>query len=184
MIIHPFSWDDLPQYKAAGRFLDGVSADYRVFWSPADRVHEVLIAVLGSAQHSVVLNMYGFTDPELAGLLDAHLKNPAVYVQVSLDSTQAAGKAEAAVLTSLRHDAPANSIAIGQSVKHAISHLKVLIVDGIYTVSGSTNWSMGGEQKQDNECSLSRDPVRAAEFRAVLDRNHDAMLKAMAAKAG
>jgi phosphatidylserine/phosphatidylglycerophosphate/cardiolipin synthase-like enzyme len=64
-------------------------------------------------------------------------------------------------------------------VHSAISHLKVLIVDGVYTVKGSTNWSLSGEQKQDNELTLSRNAVVAAETRAILDLNHDFMLKQM-----
>jgi hypothetical protein len=52
-------------------------------------------------------------------------------------------------------------------------------VDGVYTVKGSTNWSLSGEQQQDNELSLSRNAVIAAETRAILDLNHDFMLKQM-----
>ena len=61
----------------------------------------------------------------------------------------------------------------------AISHLKIVIVDGVYTVKGSTNWSLSGEQQQDNELTLSRNAVIAAETRAILDLNHDFMLKQM-----
>jgi hypothetical protein len=50
----------------------------------------------------------------------------------------------------------------------------------VYTVKGSTNWSLSGEQEQDNELTLSRSAVIAAETRAVLDLNHDFMLKQMA----
>jgi phosphatidylserine/phosphatidylglycerophosphate/cardiolipin synthase-like enzyme len=64
-------------------------------------------------------------------------------------------------------------------VHNAISHLKIVIVDGVYTVRGSTNWSLWGEQQQDNELSLSRNAVIAAEARAILDLNHDFMLKQM-----
>ena len=79
------------------------------------------------------------------------------------------------------NDAFGNSIAIGtSSVKSAISHLKICIVDGVYTVKGSTNWSLRGEQQQDNELTLSRNAVIAAETRALLDLNHDWMLKQMA----
>ena len=42
-----------------------------------------------------------------------------------------------------------------------------------------TNWSLSGEQQQDNELSLSRNAVIAAETRAILDLNHDFMLKQM-----
>ena len=54
-----------------------------------------------------------------------------------------------------------------------------MIVDGVYTVKGSTKWSLSGEQQQDNELSLSRNAVIAAETRAILDLNHDFMLKQM-----
>ena len=62
---------------------------------------------------------------------------------------------------------------------NAISHLKIVIVDGVYTVKGSTNWSLSGQQQQDNELTLSRNAVVAAETRAILDLNHDFMLKQM-----
>jgi phosphatidylserine/phosphatidylglycerophosphate/cardiolipin synthase-like enzyme len=58
--------------------------------------------------------------------------------------------------------------------------MKILIVDGVYTVRGSTNWSLGGEQDQDNELTIHNNAVIAAETRAELDRNHDEMLKQMA----
>ena len=62
---------------------------------------------------------------------------------------------------------------------NAISHLKIVIVDGVYTVKGSTNWSLSGEEQQDNEVTLNRNAVVAAETRAILDLNHDFMLKQM-----
>ena len=52
-------------------------------------------------------------------------------------------------------------------------------MDGVYTVKGSTNWSLSREQQQDNELTLSRNAVVAAETRAILDLNHDFMLKQM-----
>ncbi len=48
-------------------------------------------------------------------------------------------------------------------------------------MKGSTNaWSLSGEQQpQDNELSLNRNAVIAAETRAILDLNQDFMLKQM-----
>jgi len=141
----------------------------------------VLASLLASAQHSIVINMYGYDDPELDVTIRDKLADESVYVQMSLDKSQAGGVHERELLEKWDHEAFGNSIAIGTSSRHAISHLKILIVDGVYTVRGSTNWSLTGEQKQDNELTLSRNAVIAAETRAVLDRNHDWMLKQMAA---
>jgi phosphatidylserine/phosphatidylglycerophosphate/cardiolipin synthase-like enzyme len=176
----PFVWDDLAQYKAEKRFLDGYPDDQRTFFAPRDNVHGLLVAVLGSAQHSIVVNMFGYDDDDLNSIIQAKLDDQKVYVQMSLDRRQAAGKHEREILAKWKNDAFGNSIAIGtSSVRNAISHLKIVIVDGVYTIKGSTNWSLSGEQQQDNELTLSRNAVVAAETRAVLDLNHDFMLKQM-----
>ncbi len=180
MADSPFSWDDLAQYKAEGRFLDGYPDDQRTFFAPRDNVHGLLVALLGSAQHSIVVNMFGYDDDELNNIIQAKLADEHVYVQMSLDRSQATGAHEKAILAKWGNDAFGNSIAIGtSSVHNAISHLKIVIIDGVYTVKGSTNWSLSGEQQQDNELTLSRSAVIAAETRAVLDLNHDFMLKQM-----
>jgi hypothetical protein len=177
-----FHWDDLARYKREGRFLDGYPAELRTFFSPRDDLHGLLKGLLSSAQHSIVLNMFGYADEELDEIIRHKLMSEHIYVQMSLDKSQCAGAHEHALLATWDNDAFGNSIAIGTSnTKHAISHLKILIVDGVYTVKGSTNWSLSGEQRQDNELTLSRNAVIAAETRAVLDLNHDWMLKQMAA---
>jgi phosphatidylserine/phosphatidylglycerophosphate/cardiolipin synthase-like enzyme len=176
----PFAWDELGKYKAEGRFLDGYPDDQRTFFAPRDDVHGMLVTLLGSAQHSIVVNMFGYDDDELNKIIQGKLADEAVYVQMSLDRSQASGVHEKQILARWNNDAFGNSIAIGtSSVHNAISHLKIVIVDGVYTVKGSTNWSLSGEQQQDNELSLSRNAVIAAETRAILDLNHDFMLKQM-----
>jgi len=175
-----FVWDDLAQFKAEGRFLDGYPDDQRTFFSPRDNVHGLLVALLSSAQHSIVVNMFGYDDDELNKIIQTKLADKDVYVQMSLDRSQSTGAHEKQILATWNNNAFGNSIAIGtSSVHNAISHLKIVIVDGVYTVKGSTNWSLSGEQQQDNELSLSRNAVIAAETRAVLDLNHDFMLKQM-----
>jgi phosphatidylserine/phosphatidylglycerophosphate/cardiolipin synthase-like enzyme len=125
--------------------------------------------------------MYGYDDDELDSIIREKLAEEHVYVQMSLDKSQAGGKHEKEILAEWSNTEFGNSIAIGtSSVHHAISHLKVLIVDGVYTVSGSTNWSISGESEQDNQLTLDRNAVVASELRAVLDLNHDWMLKQMA----
>jgi phosphatidylserine/phosphatidylglycerophosphate/cardiolipin synthase-like enzyme len=179
----PFVWDDLAEYKVEKRFLDGYPPDQRSFFSPRDSLHPLLASLIGSAQHSLVLNMFGYDDDELDELIRAKLDSAHVYVQMSLDKSQAGGVHEKKILETWENKGFGNSIAIGTSeVKHAISHLKVMIVDNIYAVTGSTNWSISGESEQDNQLTLSRNAVIASELRGVLDLNHDWMLKQMAAE--
>ena len=180
--ISEFEWDKLDQFKAEKRFLDGYPPDTRTFYAPRDEIHSLLISLLRSTQHSLVLNMFGYDDEELDSIIRQKLGDEHVYVQMSLDSSQAGGKHEREILAKWKNEEFGNSIAIGTSSRHAISHLKVLIVDGVYTIKGSTNWSIKGEEQQDNELTISRNAVIAAEARAVLDKNHDFMLKQMAKK--
>src|SRR5580704_10810038 len=87
----PFAWDDLASFKAEGRFLDGYPDDQRTFFAPRDKVHELLVALLNSAQHSIVVNMFGYDDDELNKIIQAKLGDEHVYVQMSLDRSQASG---------------------------------------------------------------------------------------------
>jgi phosphatidylserine/phosphatidylglycerophosphate/cardiolipin synthase-like enzyme len=183
MFDQPFSWEGLDTFKRDGRFIAHYPPNVKSFYSPDDNVHELLKSLLGSAEQSLVINMFGYDDTDLDDIVKSKLVNEHVYVQVSLDRSQSqSGKTERQILAAWNNEYFGNSIAIGTSSKHAISHLKMAIVDGIYTVKGSTNWSLGGEQKQDNELTVTNSAVVAAEARAVLDRNHDFMLKQMAAE--
>jgi hypothetical protein len=181
-------FESLGEFKQATSFPHGYSRDYLTFYAPRDPgVHEVLLWTLLQAKNSVAINVYGFDDPQMVALLRLHAENSKMVVTVSLDSSEAGGKVEAALLKTLKNDLEGNSIAVGtiavgRSEKGAISHDKLLVVDGLYLVSGSTNWSYGGEVDQDNQLTLSRDPIACAEARAVIDLDHDVMLKQMAAK--
>ena len=144
----PFSWEGLDKFKRNGRFIAHYPPNVKAFYSPDDDLHGLLQMVLASAEQSIVLNMFGYDDTDLDTIIKTKLKDEHVYVQMSLDRGQSkSGKTERQILAAWDNDYFGNSIAIGTSSKHAISHLKMVIVDGIYTVKGSTNWSLGGEQK-------------------------------------
>lgn len=177
-----FDFDTAYTYRANKQpWPAGWPADQIHLFSPEDGegIHALLVDLVQSAQHSLVLNLYGYDDRDIDAALRAKAGSPDIYFQASLDKTQAAGKSEAELLALWPHDAMGTSIAIGTSSKHAISHLKVLIVDGLYVVTGSTNWSLGGETKQDNQLVVHRSAVVAAAYRTKLDIDHDFMLAQM-----
>lgn len=153
----------------------GYPANMARFFSPIDNIHGALLHLLGSAQQSLVVAMYGFDDEALARAVHAKMLDPTCHVQLTLDATQAAGVHEKAILAEQNY--PATSIAIGHSEHGAIMHLKMIVIDGWLTVCGSTNWSTSAETKQDNEMTVIADPYIAAESRARIDGIHANMLR-------
>lgn len=174
-----FPWTDLGQYKAAGSFPPDYPDNVRRFYSPYDKVHDVLRLLLGSAKQSLLVGMYGEDDQDLTDLIIKAAENPKVFVQINLDKTQAAGLAEKGLVAKLQA-CPATRVAIGQSEFHRINHVKMAVVDYRLVLSGSTNWSSDGEGKQNNEATITNDLVIAAEAAHVLTLEHEVMTAQMA----
>lgn len=160
---------------AARPFPPSYPTDRRTFYSPVDDVHGALVAVIKSAQRSLVIAMYGFDDEELGDIILSKLNDESVYVQLTLDSSQAGGVHERKLLA--QEDYPISSVAIGRSERGAIMHLKHGVIDGTILFDGSTNWSNGGESLQDNQLTVSIDPTMAGMATARIGAIHANMLQ-------
>jgi phosphatidylserine/phosphatidylglycerophosphate/cardiolipin synthase-like enzyme len=160
----------------------GYPENIQHLFAPVDRVHEALVALCGAAQVSVAAAMYGWDDEEIDQLFREKLEAERIPVTLALDRSQAGGVHEKKILAAWQPDLIGNSLVIGQSSKHAISHDKMIVLDGQVTIQGSTNLSESGEAKQNNECSIVFDAVYAAEARARIDCIHNEMHQQMLAR--
>jgi phosphatidylserine/phosphatidylglycerophosphate/cardiolipin synthase-like enzyme len=174
MTAHPLDDITVLDHFAAVPFAPGTRTDSRTFYSPVDNVHGVLVTCIAAASRSLVVAMYGFDDDELAKAILEKLQAENVYVQLTLDSSQAGGVHEKVLLQT---DAfPSSTVAVGRSEKGAIMHMKEVVIDGTILVTGSTNWSDGGETKQDNQLTVSLDPGACAAATARIGAIHANML--------
>jgi len=151
-------------------------AHLRMLYAPVDNIAGALRLLLAAASQSLVIAMYGYDDQALDTIIREKLDTERIFVQLTLDKSQAQGMQERGVLGHWNAADKANSIAIGNSEKGAIMHLKMAIVDGLDVITGSTNWSGSGERLQDNSLVVIRDAAVAAEARARIDTIHANML--------
>jgi len=170
--------------------------DHYLFLVGRDDVHSILLDLLTTETMGLKLNMFGYDDDELNQALLALLRNPNVAVQGTLDKSQAAGTHERQLLAADEAADPAfyNSIVVGESATHQISHTKggVLVAQGLWW-EGSTNWSASGEgtgikldptarpapgfKAQNNTLLVSANPVGLSRFAARLDVEHLAAMQ-------
>jgi len=151
-------WAEIDKYKLTLPFAADWPQTVKRFWSPDDDVHSVLKTIISAATQTLDCAMYGWDDDDLDELFREKWESKTIAVRLCLDKSQAGGVHERVLLEKWRSIGSGNlPFVIGQSRKHAISHLKLCVVDGLYTIQGSTNWSLSGEQKQNNELTVIKD---------------------------
>lgn len=195
----PFALTDLAKFKTVGPLLGNSSADMLNMYVGRDDVHGSLKLALSRCRHSLALNMFGYDDDELNGIIMELVTDPAITVTITLDKSQAGGVHEKKLLDADRaHDLAAfnSHFVIGQSATHDISHTKGGIIDGALAFNGSTNWSASGEgtfvlakqpggpgfHAQNNTFTWFCGAAEVAEFQARLITEHLTAAKQGAAK--
>lgn len=196
-----FNLDDLAQFTSEGVFSPSDSPDYRTLYVGRDDVHGALMYVLQRCHRSLVMNMFGYDDDELDAEIRRLILNDNVWVQGTLDKSQAGGVHEKKILATWDPKVR-SSFAIGQSATHQISHTKGGVLDGVLAFEGSTNWSASGEgagivlkkgmpqnpgyKAQNNTLVFHVHPLQVARFTEELSEEHATVLQqeqAAAAKA-
>jgi hypothetical protein len=146
--LQTFALPDLAQFTKERAYSSNASKDVHLFFVGRDDVHEILKYVLSRVTISLYLNMFGFDDAELNNILMEKALNPAVTMMITLDSSQANGVHEKALVDAdKKYNLAAYNthFVVGQSLTHQISHTKGFVADGKVAAEGSTNWSSSGE---------------------------------------
>jgi hypothetical protein len=187
--LQTFTLPDLAQYTKEAAYSTNASKDVHLFYVGRDDVHDILKYILSRVTISLYLNMFGFDDSELNNILMQKALNPAVTMLITLDSSQASGVHEKALLAA---DQAYNLAAynthfvIGQSATHQITHTKGFVADGRVAAEGSTNWSSSGEgtfiingqpggpgyKAQNNTQAIITDPDTIVRFQTELIAEH------------
>jgi hypothetical protein len=146
--LQTFQLAELAQFTREGVFSSTASNQFHLFFVGRDNVHNILKYILSRVQVSLYLNMFGFDDPELNGILMSKAMDPTITMLITLDKSQSGGKSEKALLDADRQHGLAQfntHFTIGESLTHQISHTKGFVADGKVAAEGSTNWSVSGE---------------------------------------
>ena len=193
--LNTFTLDDLAPYRREKSFPQNDSNDFRVLYVGRDDVHGALKYLLSRCSRSLKFNMFGYDDDELDAIIQHLVLSDHVYVQGTLDKSQAGGVHEKKILAAW-DPAVRASFAIGQSATHQISHTKGGVIDGLVAWEGSTNLSASGEgtivdpagtdkgrKAQNNTLAVYVNPVEIVTFSAELDEEHTVALQQEAASA-
>jgi phosphatidylserine/phosphatidylglycerophosphate/cardiolipin synthase-like enzyme len=128
-----------------------------VCFTPGGNCTDAIVQALGDAKHTILVQAYSFTSaPTAKALLDAHTRG--VQVQVILDKSQRTEKYSSA-------DFLANQgVPTMIDAQHAISHNKVMIIDGETVLTGSFNFTKAAQEKNAENLLIIRDPALAAQY--------------------
>lgn len=118
-----------------------------------------LIEVIRSAQKTLDMAIYSFTDSDIASELIS-AENRGVSVRVISDKEQSAGKYQKTVLDSLKQA----GIPIRIDTHTGLMHLKVTIADAKTVTTGSFNYTNAAETKNDEVFVVLNDVSAAQDF--------------------
>ncbi len=170
-------WDTLGQYKT-GSFPLGYPTTIRTFYAPVDNVHGALMAMLDSAA-KLRISMFAYSDSNIDQLLKT--KSAGDFL-MTLDDRFSGGQKEIDLLLAWDQSLFGTKVVVGTSSKGSLSHLKMVSIDDLYTITGSTNWTVSGQIYQDNQLTIIKNRYHAKEAAARIEAVHSHMLSEMTAK--
>lgn len=127
--------------------------DIAVYFSRSDDPEAALIRSLNSAQSSLHIAMYYFTDPDLANaVVAAHKRGVATYVY--LDRSQVKARYSQSKYLAQQ------GVPVRISSNPYIMHNKFAIIDDALVLTGSYNWTKSADERNDeNLLCLHREDI-------------------------
>jgi phosphatidylserine/phosphatidylglycerophosphate/cardiolipin synthase-like enzyme len=128
-----------------------------VCFTPGGNCTDLMVSAIAGAKTSILVHAYSFTSAPIAkALLEAHKRG--IQVQVILDKSQRTEKYSSA-------DFLANQgVPAMIDANHAISHNKVMVIDGETVITGSFNFTKAAQEKNAENVLIIRDQALAAQY--------------------
>jgi phosphatidylserine/phosphatidylglycerophosphate/cardiolipin synthase-like enzyme len=137
-------------------------------YSPFENLEQIDRERLDSAQHTVDIAMYAFTDRYVAEEL-VKLSRRGVQIRLYRDRQQYEEEQRNRGTTTemLRGE---RGIQIRVKGSRELMHLKAYVIDGSLLRDGSANWSPSGLKRQDNNAHFTSDPAQVGAFRQIFEQ--------------
>lgn len=154
-----------PEPQAAGPLSqEPLVAGLRIFYGPGEGFETVDARLINGARESIDMAAYVLTDRALVSALGRAAMR-GVKVRVYVDGEEIGRRASIVDIA----DAP-NLEVRRKGRSRDLMHLKSYQVDGRTLRTGSANFSISGENRQDNDLVVVESPQAAARFRETFER--------------
>lgn len=143
------------------------SVPVRLYFSPSDDVKNQLLDVINNARQTISFSIFTFTDPDIAGALEA-AKARGVRVQGVFDAWQANGRAS-------QYDDLLNAgLDVRKDGYSSLNHSKYLVADGSTVVTGSFNWTGSAAEDNDENLMILSDATIAGQYQSNFNQAYAA----------
>ena len=148
------------------------SAEVVQHYSPFENLEQMDQERLDSAQRSIDIAMYSFTDRYLAEKL-AKLARRGVQIRLYRDREQYEQEEQRIRGTTTSLLRGQTGIQIRVKGSRELMHLKVYLIDGSLLRDGSANWSPSGLKRQDNNAHFTSDRAQITAFQQIFEQMWD-----------
>lgn len=159
-----------PAKKSAPKPTPASATDKQVFFAPDDDIQQAIIGMINSAQSSVKVAIFSFTDQKIAdALIAAHQRG--VKVEVITDPAQF--KERYSKVTLLQKEGikvleyNPNYVS---DMRSNLMHHKFAIIDTVKVITGSFNWTVAAQKRNQENLVVLQDAQIVTSFDQQFDK--------------